>query len=908
MKSQAKYTAYLIPHTHWDREWYQPFRVFQLRLADVVDSALDLLRDPAYRRYTLDGQAIVLEDYLELRPHREAELRQQVQAGRLRIGPWYVLADEFLVSPESLVRNLQIGREVCSRFGSDLKIGYTPDSFGHISQLPLLVSGFGLDSIVFQRGVGDEGERLGSEFEWVAADGSTSVFAAHLIGTYSGATALGHVSWELIDDYDSELAEAHLTAALYGEEVSALAQLPEWLRLSLERVDGGLVNHASGDALVLMNGSDHLFPQPNLQEVVSQAGEWFPEIAFIQGDIEEYVAAARESAEEVESYQGEFRGSRYHHILAGVLSARLYLKQANHAAESLLERYAEPMSALAFSTGGTYPQEFLRLAWRILLQNHPHDSMCGCSIDSVHREMMTRFDNVMQIGEDICRRAMLHLGDSRPLNVQDVSEVGLHGLTVFNPVPFAYTALVSKRLELPVGEAANIVIRDEAGQTLPVQLESELVYPPGQSGQLIERTTLNILAPLGPLGLTSLSFSHGSADSTQARVTGTVRGETVRIATERVALEVNAVGRAVLTDLQSGTRHDLNFTFEDTADAGDEYDYSPLPGDEPIIVNETAAPPRLLKTGPLVASVELEYILPLPRKLSSDRRNRTGLIEQRVSMLLTLQAGSPLLDLKVSFNNQSEDHRLRLVVSSDLASDTVWADGHFDVLERPVERKDGRDWFQIPPPTTHQRRFVCITDGDRSLAVLNRGLPEYECRHGATGVDVAVTLVRSIGWLSRDDLISRPQGAGPALPTPEAQCLGEHMCELAVHVMPGNWWHADLLAVAQTYVAPPVAYSGLARQAASLFTLHGNFELTAVKRADDRNSLIVRVVNPGPESVRGWLEASFEPVSVWQVRLDETRLEPIQTSPSLELTLAPRSVKTFEFELEGGSHSTTPAA
>ncbi len=522
--------------------------------------------------------------------------------------------------------------------------------------------------------------------------------------------------------------------------------------------------------------------------------------------------------------------------------------------------------------------------------------------------MMTRFDNVMQIGQDICRRAMLHLGDSRPLNVQDMSAIGLHGLAVFNPVPFAHTAVVQKQLELPPGEAADIVVRDEDGNVLPVQLESEPVYPPGQSGQHIERSILNVLAPLRPLGLTNLSLSRGGGGSPQASVTGTVSGETVRIANELVALEVDAAGRAVLVDLHNDARHDLNLTFEDTADAGDEYDYSPLTGDEPIVVSETAAPPKLRKSGPLVASVELDYILPLPAALSSDRRSRSGLIEQRVSMLLTLQAGSPLLDLKITFNNQSEDHRLRLVVSSGLASDTVWADGHFDVLERPVERNDGRDWFQIPPPTSHQRRFVCISDGERSLAVLNRGLPEYECRHGTNGVDVAVTLVRSVGWLSRDDLLSRPQGAGPALPTPEAQCPGEHVCELAVHVMPGSWWQAEMLAVAQTFVAPPVAYSGLAKQPSSLFKLEGNLELTAVKRADDRNSLIVRVVNPGPEPVSGRLEAGFAPVRVWQVRLDETRLDPIQTSPGVELSLAPCSVKTFEFELEGGPHSTTPAA
>ena len=155
--ADRRFTAYIVPHTHWDREWYQPFRVFQARLVDVIDTVLELLEDPAYRRFTLDGQAAVLEDYLELRPEREADLRRFVQAGRLRIGPWYVLADEFLVSPEALVRNLQFGRRVSRRFGEPLPVCYTPDSFGHVSQLPLLAAGFGLPAVVFQRGMGEDG-------------------------------------------------------------------------------------------------------------------------------------------------------------------------------------------------------------------------------------------------------------------------------------------------------------------------------------------------------------------------------------------------------------------------------------------------------------------------------------------------------------------------------------------------------------------------------------------------------------------------------------------------------------------------------------------------------------------------------------------------------------------------------
>jgi mannosylglycerate hydrolase len=392
MAERARLTAHVVPHTHWDREWYEPFETFRGRLVAVIDRAIEILEsNPRFTSFTLDGQAIVLEDYLAVKPEKREALERLIRQGRLRIGPWYVLADEFLVSPEALVRNLQLGRALCRQFGDYLPVAYTPDSFGHISKLPLLTQGFGLESIVFECGVGDEGERLRGEFIWRAADGETQVFAAHLLGTYSAVAAIGHADWELRDAYRKERAVSHARAALYGTEGTDVSFLPPWFKASLERVPGGVRAYAQGDALLLLNGSDHLYPQANLPEILGDLREAFPEIDFVHSDVEAFVEQAQTTARELACYQGEFRGSRYQHVLSGVLSARLYLKQANHQAETRLERVTEPLTTLAWLEGAAYPQALLRHAWQTLLKNHPHDSICGCSIDAVHDEMMTRF-------------------------------------------------------------------------------------------------------------------------------------------------------------------------------------------------------------------------------------------------------------------------------------------------------------------------------------------------------------------------------------------------------------------------------------------------------------------------------------------------------------------------------------
>ena len=170
-----RYHGIVVSHTHWDRAWYLPFRRFRHRLVRLVDRLLDLLdENPAYRAFTLDGQTILLDDYLKIRPDQEDRLRRLIEEERLLIGPWYTLPDLFLVSGEAILRNLQIGHDRCDEFGGGMPVGYIPDPFGHIAQMPQILCGFGLDTYIFMRGLGrKEKERLGGIFDWEAPDGST---------------------------------------------------------------------------------------------------------------------------------------------------------------------------------------------------------------------------------------------------------------------------------------------------------------------------------------------------------------------------------------------------------------------------------------------------------------------------------------------------------------------------------------------------------------------------------------------------------------------------------------------------------------------------------------------------------------------------------------------------------------
>jgi alpha-mannosidase len=385
----------VVPHTHWDREWYLPFEAFRMRLGAVVDGVLETLEnDASFTSFTLDGQAIVLEDYVEVRPENEARLRALLSAGRLEVGPSYVLPDEILVDGEPLVRNLLLGRRVCRRFGVEPSgAGYLPDSFGHPAQLPQILAGFGIRTFLFSRGTGDEIDNVGVVFRWHA--GPTEVVACQMLPHYDNFARL---TWH----HDAE----------------------ERVRAIVERF-GGAVRQAGQDEIVLANGSDHLPVEPELPAILAELGQTFG-ASFRIGRYDEHVP----ETERLSDHEGELVGSRLQNVLRGVNSARIYLKQANERAERRLLSIETAAALRTLREDSLYPASDLRLAWRDLLRNHPHDSICGCSCDEVHRDMVVRCEQL-----------------DRTLDYVEREALGVGGALV-NTLPYPRRRLVDGLVEL----------------------------------------------------------------------------------------------------------------------------------------------------------------------------------------------------------------------------------------------------------------------------------------------------------------------------------------------------------------------------------------------------------------------------------------------------------------------------
>src|SRR5580658_1598118 len=247
----------IVPHTHWDREWYSPFQTFRLRLVDLVDGLLDLMEsDPSYAHFLLDGQTAVIDDYLEVRPENEERLRRLTASGRVECGPWYILMDEFLVSGETIVRDLQLGIERAAGYGGTMAVGYLPDMFGHVAQMPQILSLAGLSDAVVWRGVPSQVDR--SAFWWNAPDGSR-VRAQYLVTGYSEGASIADDAKQLVRRLDA-----------YCERHAELLVGP----------------------VLLMNGTDHQEPQPWLGRVVAEANGIQDEYVLEVTTLPDYLATA----------------------------------------------------------------------------------------------------------------------------------------------------------------------------------------------------------------------------------------------------------------------------------------------------------------------------------------------------------------------------------------------------------------------------------------------------------------------------------------------------------------------------------------------------------------------------------------------------------------------------------------
>ena len=382
------FVFYLIPHTHWDREWYLPRAAFQARLIPVFDDLIERLqRDAGYRSFLLDGQSVLLGDYLQVRPEREAAIRTLVKSGRLQVGPWYVLADELIPSGEALVRNLLLGAADADRFGGRSDVLYSPDAFGHPAVLPTLAREFGIKHGVLWRGLGGEAGQEHDTYSWRGPDGKDILL------------------WQLPPN---------------GYEIGMnLPADPDRLPVAWAALRRTLVSRAAGNHVAVFIGADHHAAHPDVPRLRDLLSDIERDSAFRVSRLDEFCRAVEGGKPPV--LTGELRWSyRYTWTLQGVHGTRAPLKRRNSELELWLERFAEPLAALARRAGGRDRRPLLDHAWRTLVTCQFHDVIAGSVSDVVAQSVAARHDAVEAIARELVRDSVRELVRHDPDGVRDL--------------------------------------------------------------------------------------------------------------------------------------------------------------------------------------------------------------------------------------------------------------------------------------------------------------------------------------------------------------------------------------------------------------------------------------------------------------------------------------------------------
>jgi Alpha-mannosidase len=842
---------HVISNTHWDREWRFPFQRNRQMLVDMIDKVIDILENnPEYRAFHLDSQSIVVKDYLEVKPQNKERFVKLVKEKRIFIGPWYILPEQFQVGGENLIRNLLIGHKVSKAHGGVSKIGYSPFSWGQISQLPQIYKEFGIELIMFYRGVNSL-ESPKAEFLWEGADGTTAL--ASRFSTMPRYNFYFYIYRPVVHDetpYDVEhpwnkggVLFHFADERLYREDFF-MAEYPdlyfrENIKPAVEDIIGKQADDFTTPHVIWMEGHDSSGPNEKTVQIIKDIKEDFPGIKVVHSTLEDYANLLAESFDEEKAsfVTGERRSSQFDarsgNMYGYTTSARMYLKQRNFEVENLLQFYAEPFNAFSGIVGRDINDKFLDLAWDYLVQNSAHDSIGGCSLDAIHEDMMWRYKQTEEISTGVFERACKYL-------ITKIDHTGKLGkdahpdfpqfLTVFNPTSYERNETMRLMIDIPErADSGSLKIIDETGAGLPLSiLESSDVEPVLE--QMINRPmylktkryeVLVSLKGIAPLGYTSFAVLPDSFAPIEAEFIATGKKKKTKLNNEFLQVTFNDNGTFNVFHKETGFYYNNLGVLYDEGEGGHAWVNKPLP---PFVSTDgSSARVRLIENSHHSATVLVRQSISLPYNLAQRHSRNPEFTLLPVKIFITLQKGSKKVEIKVVVNNKAESHRLRLLFPTGLKIKYHYGEGQFDVVERSVERPDTSDWIEQPMYDFPMHQFMAVSDGMNGAAIFSKGLKEYEVLPD-THNTIAITLFRSFNY------VISPSAVEDYSFMKGSQCLGKQTFELAFYPFKGDWSEGSVYPEALKYNLPLSAVISSANREELAM---GNYETQARKNESD---------------------------------------------------------------------------
>lgn len=820
--------VHITPHMHWDREWYFTTEESRILLVNNMEEILTRLeQDDEYKYYVLDGQTAVLEDYFAVVPENRSRVKALVERGKLIIGPWYTQTDTTIVSGESIVRNLMYGIRDCMAFGEPMKIGYLPDSFGMSGQLPHIYNGFGITRTMFWRGCSERHGTDKTEFLWQSQDGSEVTAQVlplgYAIGKYLPEDEAG--LRKRLDSYFEVLEKASVTKAI-----------------------------------LLPNGHDQMPLQQNIFAVMEKLREIYPQRLFVMGRFEEVFDRIDAHRDDLATLKGEFIDGKYMRVHRTIGSTRMDIKIAHARIENKIVNILEPLATLAWTLGFDYHHGLLEKMWKEILKNHAHDSIGCCCSDKVHREIVSRFELAEDMADNLARFYMRKIVDNMPQSDADK-------LVMFNLMPWPREEVMNTTIRL---RASQFRLLDDKGNVIPYFIRSARELDPG----LIDRQIVHYgnYEPFMEFDIQLSQILPSMGYRTlfiEPNVAGKVlsAGENTESLLENAfwQIDVNDDGSLRLRDKETGLIYDRVLEIEESSDDGDEYDYSPSREEWRLTSAQGEHEFEVTHEGWQSRAV-IRHRIAVPANLAERAaRQRNGYLDAEFE--ITLSRNSRRIDVAVRLDNQADDHRVRVLIPTPFATREVLADTQFGTISRPVQdaamqnwQEEG--WKEAPVPVWNLLNYAVLQEKRNGLALFTEGLREFEVV-GDEQKAFALTLLRGVGVLGKEDLLLRPgRPSGIKMPVPDAQVRGPLSCRFSLFSFSGTPENAGVAQQAQSWLTPVQCYNKIPWDAmklnrASLTTPESysllalsptGCVLSAIKKAEDRDELILRLFNPSQSS------------------------------------------------------------
>ena len=900
-QDNPKQEVHIIPSSHLDRVWLKPFEVNRLRYVNMMDHLVGFMeQNPDFSYFTLDGQIALLDDYLELRPDATGRVKKLIADGRLLVGPWYTQPNVFMVSGESIIRNLYLGMTRGAGFGPVMNICYLPDCFGLNSQLPQLAKGFGLDAIYFERGI--PGSYLGI-FKWQGSDKTEcmTIDYPYMYGNDCLTTPLVNSeagNKEFLAGFEKNLArDMQTNKTPYSVIVNCMDM--QWLITDLpEKVK--LINNSNGGSHAKISN--------------------FP---LLLKEMEKYYEKDKIP---YKTYSGEIRENVGLPIIPASQSTRTDLKMANRRAEDILEKYAEPLSSFIWLSGFGYPQAEINKGWFYLLNNQHHDNIAAASHDNDHNAVMSAMERVVEIGGELSRKSTSIITQRIFRNIQLKDKE--FGFTVFNVLGWKRSGVEDLTIDIPVNSGIrNPVIIDGENQYVLLPDDIEVTRQFNMNGftgremldPVVNRYHVAIpLSDIPAMGYKTFRISDLSIRNKPwelhhaSLMTGPDMAEN-----EFFKMTVNSDGTLTIFDkINKMTYPRVNY-FHDDGEAGSGFEHRRPMKDVIITTLNKPAAISVIQNTPFKVTFRIETELIVPEKLDPERLRRSEKMTTcKIITLVSLKKNLPRIDIQTTLDNTAKDHRIRIAFPTFLNTSVSYAEQVFDVVKRPValpsEQTNNEGNYSFPIDDSQpEHSFVDLSDGKKGLMVVNKGLPLYEISNDSSKT-IYIDMIRCTDHIHTGNL-----GETKEILMNTAQMIGEYTFDYSIIPHSGTWETAVRSAYEFQYplqVNTPkrdndfgielVYLDSKNKDSSPLPEEHGFIELdndmiivSAVKKHENKDALIVRLYNPTDKIQESTVK--IKPLKGEITEVDEANfLEQISTDKSynknnIRLKLLPKKIITL---------------